>query len=105
MEGLGAAFCYGLDGRAMSREPFGVVPRRWAVVTETHTGGNGQRVGGEATRVALLPSGPVLLETKLHTPTPGPSTLTRPHLLAALSAGAGKKLTLVRHRPASVRRP
>jgi LuxR family transcriptional regulator, maltose regulon positive regulatory protein len=66
------------------------------VVTETHTGGNGQRVGGEATRVALLPSGPVLLETKLHTPTPGPSTLTRPHLLAALSAGAGKKLTLVR---------
>jgi LuxR family maltose regulon positive regulatory protein len=36
------------------------------------------------------------LETKLHTPTPGPSTLTRPHLLAALSAGAGKKLTLVR---------
>ena len=65
-------------------------------MTETHTGGNGQRVGGEATRVALLPSGPVLLETKLHTPTPGPSTLTRPHLLAALSAGAGKKLTLVR---------
>ena len=41
------------------------MPRRWAVVTETQTGGNGQRVGGEATRVALLPSGPVLLETKL----------------------------------------
>jgi LuxR family maltose regulon positive regulatory protein len=65
------------------------------VVTETHTAGNGRQIGGEASRVALLPSGPVLLETKLHIPTPRPSTLTRPHLLAALSAGAGKKLTLV----------
>src|SRR4029450_6484878 len=80
----------GVSGKAWRR-----VSRGGAGVTETHTGGNGQRVGGEATGVALLPSGPVLLETKLHTPTPGPTPLTRPHLLAALSAGAGKKLTLV----------
>jgi LuxR family maltose regulon positive regulatory protein len=64
-------------------------------VTEIHTSGNGRQVRGRETKVALLPSGPVLLETKLHAPTPGPSTLTRPHLSAVLGAGAGKKLTLV----------
>jgi ATP/maltotriose-dependent transcriptional regulator MalT len=64
-------------------------------VTETHTSGNGRQVRRRETQVALLPSGPVLLETKLHAPMPGPSTLTRPHLSAVLGAGGGKKLTLV----------
>jgi LuxR family maltose regulon positive regulatory protein len=37
----------------------------------------------------------VLLETKLHAPTPGPRILVRPPLAAVLGAGAGKRLTLV----------
>jgi LuxR family transcriptional regulator, maltose regulon positive regulatory protein len=50
---------------------------------------------GEATEVAPFPPEPVLLETKLHAPTPGPSTMARPHLFARLGAGTGRKLTLV----------
>jgi LuxR family transcriptional regulator, maltose regulon positive regulatory protein len=37
----------------------------------------------------------VLLETKLHAPTPGPNILARPPLSAVLGAGADKRLTLV----------
>ena len=39
--------------------------------------------------------GPVLLETKLHVPTPSPAFVPRPHLLALLDAGADRQLTLV----------
>jgi LuxR family maltose regulon positive regulatory protein len=70
---------------------------RWwvMVVTDSQAEGNGQPVRSEATEVALLSPGPVLLETKLHAPTPGPSAMARPHLFALLGAGTGRKLTLV----------
>jgi LuxR family maltose regulon positive regulatory protein len=37
----------------------------------------------------------VLLETKLHVPTPSPAFVPRPHLFGLLDAGAGRQLTLV----------
>src|SRR4029453_2195127 len=46
--------------------------------------------GSDAGRPRLL-----LLETKLHVPTPSPAFVPRPHLLTLLDAGAGRHLPLV----------
>ena len=50
----------------------------------------GPEAGSDLGRPGLL-----LLETKLHVPTPSPAFVPRPHLLALLDAGAGRHLTLV----------
>jgi LuxR family transcriptional regulator, maltose regulon positive regulatory protein len=54
-----------------------------------------QSTGPEAAGSDLGRPGPLLLETKLHVPTPSPAFVPRPHLLALLDAGAGRQLTLV----------
>lgn len=44
---------------------------------------------------AALPSGPVLVATKLHAPEPRPGLVPRTRLVSLLVEGAGRKLTLV----------
>jgi LuxR family maltose regulon positive regulatory protein len=65
------------------------------VVNDARAGGKGRPVPRAVTDVAPTPKQPVLLETKLHAPTPGPNILARPYLAAVLAAGASKRLTLV----------
>jgi LuxR family maltose regulon positive regulatory protein len=65
------------------------------VVNDVQAGGEERPVLRAVTDVAPTPQQPVLLETKLHAPTPGPRILARPRLAAVLGAGAGKRLTLV----------
>jgi len=64
-------------------------------VSGAEAGREGRPVLRAATDVAPTPQAPVLLETKLHAPTPGPRTLARPHLFGVLGDAAGKRLTLV----------
>jgi len=54
-----------------------------------------ESAGPEVAGNDLGQPGVVLLETKLHVPTPSSAFVPRPHLLALLDAGAGRQLTLV----------
>jgi len=64
-------------------------------VSGARAGEKGRPVPRAVTDVASAPQAPVLLETKLHAPTPGPNILARPPLSVVLGTGAGKRLTLV----------
>ena len=66
-----------------------------AVARRSHLHEVKQSAGPEAAGCELGRPGPLLLETKLHVPTPSPAFVPRPHLLALLDAGAGRQLTLV----------
>ena len=66
-----------------------------AVTRRSHLHEVKQSTGPEAAGSDPGRPGPLLLETKLHVPTPSPAFVPRPHLLALLDAGAGRQLTLV----------
>jgi LuxR family maltose regulon positive regulatory protein len=65
------------------------------VARRSHLHGVKESAGPEAADIDLGRPGLLLLETKLHAPTPSPAFVPRPHLLALLDAGAGRQLTLV----------